>query len=221
MTPSELLSYYQKRKNDFETLLFQSKGKINVISNLRILVAVVFLTVFYFAVYNTSIFYAEIPLLILFIVLVKWHTVLFENKTHLENLVKINEMELQAVKGNDDGFSSGVEFINPTHPYSHDLDIFGEGSLYQSINRCNTIQGRKEMAQRLTSPLLTAEEIRTNQQAAQELATRTDFRQHFQSTRRGGASQHFRLGIGFDEHDWHCRHSQRLESQFGCSNDWD
>ncbi len=181
MTPSELLSYYQKRKNDFVTLLVQAKGKINLISNLRILVAIIFLIVFYFAIYNTSIFYAEIPLLILFIVLLKWHTVLFEKKTHLENLVKINELELQAVKGNDDGFASGVEFINPTHPYSHDLDIFGEGSLYQSINRCNTIHGRKEMAQRLTSPLLTAEEIRTNQQAVQELATRTDFRQHFQA----------------------------------------
>ncbi len=181
MTPFQLLAYYQKRKEDFTTLFEQAKSKINVVSNLRILVAVIFLTVFYFAIYNTSLFYVEILLLILFIVFVQWHTRLFEKKTHLENLVKINELETEAVKGNDAQFSTGVEFINPTHPYSHDLDIFGEGSLYQSVNRCNTIHGRKEMAARLTSPLPSADDIRTNQQAVQELATKTDFRQHFQA----------------------------------------
>ena len=177
----ELLSYYQKRKDDFVVSLGQAKSKINVVSNLRIFVAVVFLVVFYFSVYNTSLFYFELPLLILFIVLVKWHTALFEKKTHLENLVKINEAEAKAVKGNDSTFSSGVEFINPTHPYSHDLDIFGEGSLYQSVNRCNTIHGRKEMAQRLSAPLASAEEIQMTQLSIQELATKTDFRQHFQA----------------------------------------
>lgn len=181
MIQSELLSYYQKRRRDFTALLDQARSKINVVSNLRILVAVIFLAVFYFAIYTASLFYIEILLLILFIVLVKWHTLLFEKKTHLENLVTINELESEAVKGNDSKFSSGVEFINPVHPYSHDLDIFGEGSLYQSINRCNTIHGRKEMAQRLSVPLASADEIRTTQLSVQELAMKTDFRQHFQA----------------------------------------
>jgi DNA mismatch repair ATPase MutS len=181
MTQSELLSYYKKRKSDFATLLDKAKSNINAVSNLRILVAVIFIAVFYFAVSNRSLFYAEIPLLILFLVLVKWHTALFEKKTHLENLVKINELESESVLGNDDKFSSGVEFINPLHPYSHDLDIFGEGSLYQSVNRCNTIHGRREMAQRLSAPLASAEEIQTSQISARELATKTDFRQHFQA----------------------------------------
>ncbi|MEO7988019.1 MAG: hypothetical protein ABI663_00675 [Chryseolinea sp.] len=181
MIQSELLPYYQKRRRDFTALLDQARSKINVVSNLRILVAVVFLAVFYFAVYNASLFYAEILLLILFIGLVKWHTALFDKKTHLENLVRINELESEAINGNDGKFSTGVEFINPIHPYSHDLDIFGEGSLYQSINRCNTIHGRKEMAQRLSAPLASAEEIQINQMSVQELATKTDFRQHFQA----------------------------------------
>ncbi|HOX82082.1 MAG TPA: hypothetical protein PLJ60_03060 [Chryseolinea sp.] len=181
MIQSELLPYYQKRKSDFTVLLDQAKAKINAVSNLRILIAVAFLAVFYFAVTNPSLFYIELLLLIIFIVFVKWHSSLFQKKTHLENLVKINELESEAVKGNDAGFASGVEFINPTHPYSHDLDIFGEGSLYQSINRCNTIHGRKDMAERLTSPLLSADEIIVNQQAVQELATKTDFCQHFQA----------------------------------------
>lgn len=181
MTQSELLSYYQKRKSDFATLLDKAKSNINAVSNLRILVAVIFIAVFYFAVSNTSLFYIEIPLLILFLVLVKWHSALFEKKTHLENLVKINELESESVQGNDSKFSNGVEFINPVHPYSHDLDIFGEGSLYQSVNRCNTIHGRREMAQRLSAPLASAEEIQTTQISVQELATKTDFRQHFQA----------------------------------------
>ncbi len=181
MIHSELLPYYQKRKNDFTVLLDQAKSKINVVSNLRILIAVVFLVVFYFAVSNASLFYVELVLLIIFIVFVKWHATLFQKKTHLENLVKINALESEAVKGNHFGFSTGVEFINPIHPYSHDLDIFGDGSLYQSINRCNTIHGRKQMAQRLSASLTSAEEIRTTQVSVQELTSKTDFRQHFQA----------------------------------------
>lgn len=181
MIQSELLSYYQKRKYDFNILLDQAKSKINVVSNFRIFVAVVFLVVFYFAVYTPSLFYVEIALLVIFIMLVKWHTTLFEKKTHFQNLVKINELETEAIKGNDSKFSTGGEFIDPIHPYTHDLDIFGEGSLYQSLNRCNTIHGRKEMAQRLSAPLASAEEIQTTQASVQELTAKTDFRQHFQA----------------------------------------
>ncbi len=57
-------------------------------------------------------------------------------------------LEVQALKGNISGFLAGAEFIDPHHPYTHDLDIFGEGSLFQAINRGNTINGKLLMAQR-------------------------------------------------------------------------
>jgi DNA mismatch repair ATPase MutS len=120
--------------------------------------------------------------LIGFIFLVRKHSLLFDQKVHLENLVKINHLEGLAIHGNHEGFPNGAGFIDPHHPYTHDLDIFGEGSLFQAISRCNTIHGKQYMAQRLSYPLGTAGEIALQQEAAQELSHKTDFRQHFQAS---------------------------------------
>jgi hypothetical protein len=181
MTLDELKSFYQKRKNDFSITLGSVKEKINVISNLRIIVALAFLVVVYFAFSNTILFSAAIPLLIVFTVLVLRHGKLYDQKIHLENLVKICHLEEQALNGDISSFVAGSEFVEPHHPYSHDLDIFGEGSLFQAINRCNTLHGKKYMAQRLSQPLSSSAEIYDQHHAIQELTGKTDFRQHFQA----------------------------------------
>lgn len=181
MTHTELLSFYEKRKDDFTGLLISKTNKINLVSNLRIFTALVILVVGYFSFYNPPLWYAEFPLLFLFAILVKNHSKLFKEKIHLENLVRINKQETQALNGDSSCFITGSEFIDPHHPYSHDLDIFGEGSLFQAVNRCNTIHGKKEMAKRLSYPLESTQEIQHYQTAVKELATKPDFIQHFQA----------------------------------------
>ncbi len=182
MIRNDLEMFYLKRKTDFEIALEKAKTEINFVSNLRILVAILFLVTVYFAFSNLTIFLAAIPLLIVFVFLVVKHNKLYDQKIHLENLVKINHGEGEALKGNISGFLAGAEFIDPHHPYTHDLDIFGEGSLFQAINRGNTINGKLLMAQRLSYPLTSAEDILLHQEAVQELAAGTDFRQHFQAS---------------------------------------
>ena len=135
MIRSDLDVFYQKRKTDFEIGLDKVRSKINFVSNLRVLVAILFLITLYFAFSNVTFFLAAIPLLIFFIFLISKHNKLYDQKIHLENLVKINHLEVQALKGNVSGLLAGTEFIDPHHPYTHDLDIFGEGSLFQAINR--------------------------------------------------------------------------------------
>lgn len=181
MTSSELIAFYQKRKQDFEIQLERVREQINQISNLRIIVALFFIGSIYLALSNHYLFIGSIILLIIFVFLMSKHNALFDRRVHLENLVKINHDESEAVKGNTIGFYSGSEFIDPHHPYSHDLDIFGEGSLFQSINRCNTLHGRKSMAQRLGHPIDAADNILRQQEAIKELASKTDFRHHFQA----------------------------------------
>lgn len=120
-------------------------------------------------------------MLVAFVILVARHSMLFDQQVHLQNLIKINQLEERAVKGDHAGFDAGSGFIDSHHSYSHDLDVFGEGSLFQAVNRCNTIHGKKLMAQRLSYPLSSASEIYKTHEAVQELVTRTDFRQHFQA----------------------------------------
>ena len=182
MILSDLGEFYQKRKFDFATTLQKAQKEINLISNLRILVALLLIVAIYFSFLNIVFFLAAIPLLIVFVFLVVKHNSLYAQKTHLENLVKINDLELQALQGNISGFASGSEFIDAHHPYTHDLDIFGEGSLFQATNRGNTINGKLLMAQRLSYPLNSAADIASHQEAIQELTATTDFRQHFQAS---------------------------------------
>ncbi|WP_276367474.1 hypothetical protein [Chryseolinea sp. H1M3-3] len=181
MTSIDLIAFYQKRKENFEGTLLEVKKQINVISNFRIFVALVFIASLYFGFSYHLILIASFFLLILFIYLVVKHSNLFDQKVHAQNLVKINHLERQSLSGDNAGFLNGSEFIDPRHPYSHDLDIFGDGSLFQAVNRCNTIHGKKLMAQRLGYALDSKQEILDHQEAVREVSLKTDFRQHFQA----------------------------------------
>ncbi|MBL7859134.1 MAG: hypothetical protein JNM57_15685 [Cyclobacteriaceae bacterium] len=178
MTTAELLSFYAKRKTDFSLLLDQAKMKINWISNLRLITALAIVVLLYVGFSNFALLYGLIPLLFLFVLLMQKHGKLFQEKIHLENLVKINQTEIAALQGDYTSLATGAEFIQVQHPYSYDLDLFGEGSLFQHINRCGTFSGKNTLANHLAHPLSTADAIQKRQQAHAELIPKTEFRQH-------------------------------------------
>ncbi len=181
MTSAELKAFYEERRIHFERSLETVRKNINVVSNVRVAVAILFLISIYFSFSNLLFLYGAIATLGVFIFLVARHSSLFDRKVHCENLVKLNRLEERSLDGDNSGFHSGEEFIDPHHPYTHDLDIFGEGSLFQAINRCNTFHGKAYMAERLSQPLRSADAIYNEQDAIRELSARTDFRQHFQA----------------------------------------
>ena len=61
MIRSDLDVFYQKRKTDFEIGLGKVRSEINFVSNLRVLVAILFLITLYFAFSNFAFFFASIP----------------------------------------------------------------------------------------------------------------------------------------------------------------
>ncbi|MBN1183943.1 MAG: hypothetical protein JXB49_16745 [Bacteroidales bacterium] len=98
-----------------------------------------------------------------------------------EQYILLNKNELQAIKGDYTNFGKGDEYIDREHPYSFDLDIFGEGSLYNAINRTTTINGRKELAGNLASSISSVSTILETQEAVDELKEKLDWRQKFQA----------------------------------------
>lgn len=182
MNKNEIRFDYEKRKNNFLASLAKAEENITLISNLRLATAIFILVLFYFAFTNVIYGYLSAAALILFLFLVKKHAVLFKQKTHLENLVKINITEKKYLDRDFFHLPDGKRFIDPHHPYSHDLDIFGQGSLYQYINRCNTHSGQKKLANLLSHPVNDKKSILENQEAIKELAPKIEFRQHFQAS---------------------------------------
>ena len=114
-----------------------------------------------------------------FLFLVKLHNRLFYQKEYLEKKIEINRQELQAIEYDSSSFDSGEEFINPAHLYSYDLDVFGERSLFQYINRTSTPIGKQRLANWFNAHLEEKEAIEQRQEAIRELSSELEFRQQF------------------------------------------
>jgi hypothetical protein len=115
--------------------------------------------------------------LFLFGFLVSKHVNLKRKRNVLEEKIKINATEIRVLKRDFYHLEAGVEFVNPAHFYSNDIDLFGKGSFFQYINRTKTNDGTVSLAKELTENKTTG--ILEKQNALQELSQKVVWRQHF------------------------------------------
>lgn len=115
-----------------------------------------------------------------FIFLMRIHSQVSFQRLLFETLLKINQKEISFLKREKTSFENGVEFIDYHHPYAYDLDIFGEHSLFQNLNRTASFIGKKTLAELLLHTLPETE-ILENQEAVNELKSKIDWRQEFQA----------------------------------------
>lgn len=71
----------------------------------------------------------------------------------------------------------GAQFVSADHLFSGDLDLFGPGSLFERISVARTSMGEQTLANWLLHPEVSIDEIRSRQQAVEELAPRFDVRE--------------------------------------------
>ncbi len=114
-----------------------------------------------------------------FVLLIKYHNRLFHRKDYLGKKTEVNRQELAALNYDTSCFDGGKEFIDPTHLYAYDLDVFGTHSLFQYINRTCTEPGKRLLASWLGQHLEKKEDILERQEAVRELAPELLFRQRF------------------------------------------
>ena len=113
--------------------------------------------------------------------------------------LRINREELQALAGDQSAFEEGNEFIDPEHPYSFDLDLFGRHSLFQALNRTCTHFGATTLAGWLKIHLCEKKKIEERQQAVQDMASRPEFREEFRIT---GLMNQGKASDGEDIRQW-------------------
>ncbi len=116
---------------------------------------------------------------IVFAFLVRKHSRLHKRKAVLEQLVRINADEAKSMEWDYRHLDKGAEYINEEHLFSYDLDIFGNGSLFQYINRTSTIPGKDRLANMLSENEKKLSEILARQQAIAELSEMFEWRQEF------------------------------------------
>ena len=174
-------------KNHYTERLSLTKGQLQQVKKQIFRISMLRLTLFVAGVAGIYFFLSQTPLLIICIcltflplfILVKIHNRFFIRKEWLETQARIIQEELQALSGDYSSFEDGKEYVNPEHPYSFDLDIFGRRSLFQSINRTCTFFGKDRLAKWLQNHLHEKTSIEKRQEMVREISEHTLFREQF------------------------------------------
>lgn len=174
-------------KNHYTERLSLTKGQLQQVKKQILRISMLRLTLFIAGVAGIYFFFSQTPLLIVCIcltflplfILVKIHNRFFIRKEWLETQARIIQEELQALSGDYSSFEDGKEYVNPEHPYSFDLDIFGRRSLFQSINRTCTFFGKDRLAKWLQNHLHEKTSIEKRQEMVREISEHTLFREQF------------------------------------------
>lgn len=173
-------NHYTERLSLTEGQLQQVKKQIFRISMLRLALFIAGIAGLYFFFNQTTLLIICICLTFLpLFILVKIHNRFFIRKEWLETQARIIQEELQALSGDYSSFEDGKEYVNPEHPYSFDLDIFGRRSLFQSINRTSTFFGKNRLAKWLQNHLHEKTSIEKRQEMVREISEHTLFREQF------------------------------------------
>ena len=174
-------------ENHYTERLSLTKGQLQQVKKQIFRISMLRLTLFIAGVAGIYFFFSQTPLLIVCIcltflplfILVKIHNRFFIRKEWLETQARIIQEELQALSGDYSSFEDGKEYVNPEHPYSFDLDIFGRRSLFQSINRTCTFFGKDRLAKWLQNHLHKKTSIEKRQEMVREISEHTLFREQF------------------------------------------
>ncbi len=181
---------YLQAETQYETERQKQAQKANIVAALRLITILSLLAgaYYYFNAQNFVALAAAVGILgTAFLVLVFVYAHIKEQETLFEILCKINQNEQAYFKGDLSAFDGGEAFINPEHPYTFDLDMFGNQSIFQHLNRTETAFGKAELAQNLENTYGTSRynreggQILLRQEATKELSQKMAWRQHFQA----------------------------------------
>ncbi|MBD3675961.1 MAG: DNA mismatch repair protein MutS [Planctomycetaceae bacterium] len=118
--------------------------------------------------------------LAIFVMLVIGHVQLRDRIALVKRAVIHYQHALDRLKGRWQGIGyDGERYRDPDHPYANDLDLFGPGSVFELITRCQTRLGEDRLAEWFLQPA-DRETIGERQLAVQELTDRVMLREELE-----------------------------------------
>lgn len=172
--------FYHTREGHFKAELQKLNRQIAFTSTLRLLVF--FLTATGIYLFNSQILFLLITICIGssgFVYLLLQHQKFKQKRDVTAALVVINQTELKVLQEDYSDLNEGNEFIDSSHFFSFDIDLFGPGSFFQYINRTSTNSGKLFLADILTENA--PEQLLLKQETLKELADKPDWIQRFKA----------------------------------------
>jgi ABC-type multidrug transport system fused ATPase/permease subunit len=174
-TYQQLLSKYT-----VEHIALNKKLRWLGFSRLLIFVGVIVFGYYYFARHESYLLIIALLLFGLFFYCINLYQRVKDKAAFTKALIDINKTEIEFLNGQPSIYDGGKEYIDPHHPYSYDLDVFGEASLYAFLNRATTSYGKENLAKALLHPDTTI--IKDRQDSIKELSGKINFRQPLQAS---------------------------------------
>ena len=183
MKTANVHNKYQRRLVRYGRKLKQQKSIATRVSNLRLITFLIGLVITFVLYRYNSNFVTGVSFLVtltLFTSLVIWHKRVLIKVNQLSFIHQINKDSLKRLKGEWKSFEDyGQDFRDESHSYANDLDVFGQGSLFQWITTAKTFVGRHKLRALLADAPKGQENILARQEAIKELAGNLSWRQRF------------------------------------------
>ena len=176
--PENPLEHYRARLKTWRANYADNQRRFRQLSGMRLaigLVAVAMATLA-FGPQWLSPWWLLAPLIV-FIVLAVIHDAVEQKRSRAARAAAYYERALERLEHKWAGRGNGGErYRQPDHLYADDLDVLGEGSLFELLNVTRTEAGERVLARWLLSPS-DADTARARQKAIQELTPRWELRE--------------------------------------------
>ncbi|HEY9170115.1 MAG TPA: DNA mismatch repair protein MutS [Lutibacter sp.] len=172
------LEFYIAEQERFEQVQKTLKRQLALSSSLRLIVFLMAVIGLYFLFGNVKMMISIVVIgAVLFFFMLTRHAKLQYKSDLNKALIDINKTEIKVLNRDYFSLNPGNEFINPSHPFSYDIDLFGKGSFFQYVNRTVTNEGRQEFVELLTNNDIL--NISKKQEGIKELSNKPTWRQQF------------------------------------------
>ncbi|MDX2362584.1 MAG: DNA mismatch repair protein MutS [Crocinitomicaceae bacterium] len=174
-------SFYQNNVQEHAAIVKKLKARLRVLSVLRLTVFLIMAAIPYFLWGNVPVISIGIAIgLAIFLLLVSKYSDLKHTANYHKQLIAINEVELKVIDGDLSGLKTGEEYIYENHHFNQDIDLFGQGSIFQIINRTEIKKGEQLLANWLNSNSI--DNIADKQKSIHELNEKAKWRQHYKAS---------------------------------------
>lgn len=178
------MKVYQENIEKYNEETLRLKKVLSKISWLRLFIFIISSALIIYLLSNhliKSVFITLPILIVCFGLVIRYYDKIAYLSKHSTFLKRINESEISRAACTLEEFDSGDDFINQNHSYTSDLDIFGQHSIFQLLNRTTTESGRIRLSEWLSKPA-TNDDIQDRQKAIKEVSQKLDWRQDFQAS---------------------------------------
>jgi hypothetical protein len=169
---------YRRRLHALEARIARLDLLAERISNLRLVLAIVVIGAVWWTVQSAALpGYLWLVPLTLFVAAVIYHSRVRRARARTDRAAAHYRVGLARIEDRWSGLGNpGTQFEDPHHVYASDLDLFGQGNLFELLSTARTRMGERTLAAWLLSPAPKPVVVR-RQQSIAELRDRVDLRE--------------------------------------------